>query len=111
MARTMLFGIVCLLMGAVAFTRTTGQSLLAGLVLLGTPVFVYEGPREAADLTLAFFVLATVILFFLYQRKQKPILLALAGFASGLAAWTKNEGLLFILAVCMACALHCVSAS
>jgi hypothetical protein len=101
----MLFGTVCLLMGAVAFTRTTGQSLLAGLVLLGTPVFVYEGPREAADLTLAFFVLATVILFFLYQRKQKPILPALAGFATGLAAWTKNEGLLFILAVCLACAI------
>jgi hypothetical protein len=100
----MLFGIIFLLMGAVAFTRTTGQSLLAGLVLLGTPVFVYEGPREAADLTLSFFVLATVILFFLYQRKQKPILVTLAGFASGLAAWTKNEGLLFVLAVCLACA-------
>lgn len=100
----MLIGIACLLTGAIAFTRTTGQSLLAGLVLLGTPIFVYEGPREAADLTLSFFVLATVVLLFLYQRKQKPVLLALAGFASGLAAWTKNEGLLFILAVCVACA-------
>ncbi len=100
----MLFGMLCLLMGAVAFTRTTGQSLLAGLVLLGTPVFVYESPREAADLTLAFFVLAVIVSIFLYSRKQKPLWLVLAGFASVLAAWTKNEGLLFILAVCLAVA-------
>lgn len=97
-----LFGLTCLLMGSMAWIRTRGQSLLAGLALLGTPVFVYEAPREAADLTVAFFVLATIACIFLFQRTQKNVLLVFAGFASALAAWTKNEGLLFILATCAA---------
>ena len=101
----MYIGILCLLMGAVARVRTKGQSLLAGLVLLGTPAFIYEAPREAADLTLSFFMLGTTIMFFLYQREEKNILLSLAGFSCGLAAWTKNEGLLFLLAASAVCAL------
>jgi 4-amino-4-deoxy-L-arabinose transferase-like glycosyltransferase len=101
----MLLGVIALLMGVVAYVRTTGQALLAGLVLLGTPVFVYEGPREAADLTLSFFVLVTAVMFFLYNRDRKPAQLILAGLATGLAAWTKNEGLLFMLAAIAICAL------
>lgn len=101
----MYLGILCLLMGALAGVRTKGQALLAGLVFLGTPVFIYEAPREAADLTLSFFALASAVAFFLYHREENPALLSLAGFSSGLAAWTKNEGLLFALAACAVCAL------
>jgi hypothetical protein len=92
-----LLGIFCLLMGAIAHLRTTGQSFLAGIALLAMPVFYYTAAREEADLTVAFFILATLALLFLYSNDRKPALIALAGLTAGLAAWTKNEGLLFLL--------------
>ncbi len=96
-------GLVSLLIGAVAILRTTGQSLLASIVLLGTPIYVYESPREAADLTLAFFILATVACLIIYHREQNANFLFLAGLASSFGAWTKNEGLLFALISAAAC--------
>ena len=92
-----LIGIFCVLMGAIAQLRTTGQSLLAGITLLAVPVFYYTAAREEADITVAFFILATFALLYLYNNEQKPALIALAGLTAGLAAWTKNEGLLFLL--------------
>jgi hypothetical protein len=37
------------------------------------------------------------VLIYLYATSKKPGLLILAGFMAGLAAWTKNEGSLFVL--------------
>ena len=93
-----LIGIFCMLMGTIAHLRTTGQSLLAGSVLLAMPVFDYTAAREEADLTVAFFILATLALPFLYNMERKPVLIVLAGLSAGFAAWTKNEGLLFLFA-------------
>lgn len=93
----LLIGLVFLFAGSVALLRTPGQSILAGIILLGTPVYIYEGPREATDLTLAFFILACVSSLFLYHRERNPRLLVVSALASTLAAWTKNEGLPFLL--------------
>ena len=92
-----LLGIFLVLMGALAHIRTTGQSLLAGVVLLALPVFYYTAAREEADLAVAFFILATLTLLFLHDTGHGPEWITLAGLTAGLAAWTKNEGLLFLL--------------
>ena len=92
-----LIGIFCVLMGALAHLRTTGQSLLGGITLLAIPILYYTAAREEADLAVAFFILATISLLFLFVQERRSILLVLAGLSAGFAAWTKNEGLLFLL--------------
>lgn len=80
---------------AVALTRTIGQAGLAALVLMGTPVFVFTGSVMIADIPVMFFIFSSGLLMFLSRLQEEPILLGLSGFMAGLAAWTKNEGLLF----------------
>jgi 4-amino-4-deoxy-L-arabinose transferase-like glycosyltransferase len=98
------FGTVVLLFSAVSLMRNEVRGFLAGAVLMGTPLFIIHGARQHADIPLAFFILATVVLICLQDRlkgnSMAPIVLA--GITGGLAAWTKNEGLLFLVAVVMA---------
>jgi hypothetical protein len=87
------------LLGAViASLRNSTQGVLAALVLLGTPVFLMIGFWQIADAPLAFFMLATVGLLCLHDRTGAAGKggLILAGMMAGFAAWTKNEGLLFL---------------
>ncbi len=74
---------------------------VAGAVLLGTPFFVTLGANQHADVPLGGFVLATVTLLALAHRwgAAARSLWALAGAMAGFAAWTKNEGLLFVVAI------------
>ncbi len=83
---------------AVASLRGRAQGLLALLTLLGTPMFLNRGGSQCADVPLALYLLASLWLLLLDQRRHRPGLIVLAGFSAGLAAWTKNEGLLFIAA-------------
>ena len=78
--------------------------LLAGTVLLGTKAFVMLGAAQYADVPLAFFILASVLLLALDDAAEQssPGLVLLAGLCAGLAAWTKNEGLLFLVVVLFA---------
>ncbi len=92
-----LVSIFCVLMGTIAHLRTTGQALLAGITLLAIPVIYRTTAREEADIPLAFFMLATLTLPFLYDKERKPPLIVLAGLSAGFAGWTKNEGLLFLI--------------
>jgi hypothetical protein len=59
---------------------------------------------QYADVPLAFFYLATLVLLCLsdHVEEGRGGLLALAGLACGMAAWTKNEGLLFMACVLLA---------
>jgi 4-amino-4-deoxy-L-arabinose transferase-like glycosyltransferase len=88
-----------LLAGVVARLRGATTGLLAGLVLLSTDYFLRHGAYQYADTPLSFFILATLALTFLHARKlaRGPGLLVLAGLCATCAAWTKNEGLLFLL--------------
>ncbi|MGD2153412.1 MAG: phospholipid carrier-dependent glycosyltransferase [Gemmatimonadales bacterium] len=90
-----------LLLGALASLRSPGQGLLAAIVLLCCNSLVYEGANQYADVPLAFFMLATFVVLALADSVKEggTGLVVLAGLASGLAAWTKNEGLLFVLAL------------
>jgi hypothetical protein len=90
-----------LLVFSVAILRSRSQGYLAGLVLMGSPYFLDMGAYQFADIPLAFFFLATLVAFFLHDRfsDRHDCTLMLAGLTAALAAWTKNEGLLFLLCV------------
>ncbi len=100
MIQSALFGIACagLFVGALACTKSLGQAALGLIVLWGTPAVVNEGARELADLPLAYLMLGTAILIYLYVLHRKPGLLVLAGITAGLGAWMKNEGSVFVIA-------------
>jgi hypothetical protein len=100
-AATFTFGTVALLAGAIAVLRTPTQGLLAGLVLLSTPFFIVHGTSLYADVPLGFFFLATLVCLALDARYEESgsRFAILAGTAAGLSMWTKNEGLLFTLAI------------
>jgi hypothetical protein len=74
---------------------------LSGLLLLATPSFLYLFPDQTADIPIALYMLATVALLQFAEawREVRRPLLVLAGLSAGFTAWTKNEGLLFVVAV------------
>ncbi len=86
-----------LLGASLNLTKSLGQASVALLLLLGSSLIGNEGASQRADLPLAYFFLGTIVLIYLYATSRKPGLLILAGFMAGLAAWTKNEGSLFVL--------------
>jgi hypothetical protein len=91
---------LALLTGAISFLRGPSQGLLAGLVLLGHGYFFETAASQLADVPLAFFALVAIVSLALADRKDSSVghlFVALAGLSAGLAAWTKNEGLLFLL--------------
>lgn len=97
------FSTVGLLFSGLSILRGQSQALLGGTVLLATPFFVEQGTSQYADVPLAFFFLATIVLLCFHDAgTRQPGLLALAGLTAGFAAWTKNEGLLFLGAVVLA---------
>jgi hypothetical protein len=93
------FATVGLAVSALALLRGWSAAMIGGLILLGTAGFLMEGPFQYADVPLAFYYQATFVLFFLADAaaEGRRRALVLAGLAMGLAAWTKNEGLVFAL--------------
>ena len=82
-------------------------ALLGGMALLCSPFFIELGTWQYADIPLSFFVLATLVLLHISDDRdveghRRSGVLALAGFAAGCAAWTKNEGILFLCAILLA---------
>ena len=98
------FATAGVLYAGVSAIRSRMQGALAALLLLGTKFFVLHGASQFADIPLAFFFLATLVLLALpaVWPEDRPRLLLLAGVMGGLAAWTKNEGLLFLVATPLA---------
>jgi hypothetical protein len=98
------FAIVGLIGSSIALLRTRSQGYLAALVLLGTSYLIKHGTSQYADVPLAFYILATLVLFCLYDHSKTSSsgALALAGTTAGLASWTKNEGGLFLAVIIIA---------
>jgi len=95
------FGTVGLLVSALSLLRGRAAAMLGGLTLLTTPFFIEQGAAQYADIPLSFFILATLALLCADDEDSHHGLtshrcLVLAGLAVGFAAWTKNEGLLFL---------------
>jgi hypothetical protein len=96
------FGTLALIVSSVSVLRTRTQGYLAGLVLLEPFLFFRVGTYLYADTPVGFFLLAALVLFCLHDRGaggEGRRLLMMAGMMAGFAAWTKNEGLLFVAAV------------
>jgi len=98
------FALVGLVVSSLAMLRGENQGYCGGLVLIGSPFFILMGASQLADVPLAFFLLASIVLCIVHDRLpdgHHPVLV-LAGVAAGLVAWTKNEGLLIVLVVLLA---------
>ena len=95
------FATVILMIFSVSRLQSKNQGLIAGMVLLGAPFLIYNGASLVADVPAGFYILATVVLYCFIDERQKksPGLVILCGAMAGFAAWTKNEGLLLIIAV------------
>jgi hypothetical protein len=81
--------LIALAAGGVAAHRGETLGLLAAMTLASTPALLHQVPAQYADIPLACYI-AGAIVFVLLDR---PLL---AGVFAGCAAWTKDEGLLFL---------------
>ncbi|MFH1419323.1 MAG: hypothetical protein ABII12_13700 [Planctomycetota bacterium] len=90
-----------LLTSAVSVLVGTFRGLLAGIAILGTCYFIRHGAYQYADIPLSFFILASIVLLYLHGRTTGRTrgLLYLSGMMAGMAAWTKNEGVLFVAGI------------
>jgi hypothetical protein len=81
---------------AVARLRGVGWAMLALWVLLGAPQFTQIAAEQLADVPVAMFALLAVVMV---SVTESPATLLAAGAAASMAAWTKNEGMLHLVAV------------
>jgi hypothetical protein len=103
------FGTVGVLFSSLSILRGRMMATLGAIAMLSTPFFIEQGASQYADVPLAFFFLATIVLLCLQgESPEDPSappgrgFLVMAGLAAGFAAWTKNEGILFIFAIIFA---------
>jgi hypothetical protein len=81
--------------------RGGGQGWLAGAALLGPPLYAGTVGIQYADVPLGYFFVAAAAAFVAYDHTGRTgrLFPTLAGGFAALAAWTKNEGVLFLAAV------------
>jgi len=104
------FSTVALLFSALARLRGSTSAMLGSIALLLTPSFLELGAWQYADIPLSFFFLATLALLHLQDDEHSRLgarpgslgFLVLAGLSAGFAAWTKNEGVLFLCSLVIA---------
>jgi len=96
------FGLVFLLSSSLSIFKNKNQGYLAGMVMLSTFTFMYQGASQCADIPIAFFFLATIILLCLKDKYNENSLLILAGITAGVSLWCKNEGAVFIISIFIA---------
>jgi|GEM_PF-7121559 len=87
--------------GFLQLFRSRLAGWFAGLFLLGTPFFAFHITSQYADILLGYYFLASAVLFswWLIEDGQRAGMLALVGVLATLAAWTKEEGMLFLLII------------
>ena len=94
-----LYAAIFCLVALIASLRSARLGLLAGWALLGTPFFLRESAGLQADVAVSYFSLSALALISLgecrYPDRIGPQ--AAAGVMAALAAWTKNEGILFLV--------------
>lgn len=97
------FATVGVLFSSLSMLRGRTSAMLATIALVATPAFIEQGTAQYADVPLSFFYLAAIVLlclsdYWVTNNLSGPTgLLVLTGLAAGFAAWTKNEGLLFLV--------------
>jgi hypothetical protein len=99
-----LFGLAGIIYMTTAYLRSSSQASLVVILLLATPGLLLYSTFQTADVPLTYFFAGSVSLFILGVNEQNRSLLFLSGIMAGLAAWTKNEGIPFVL-IMLFCAL------
>jgi hypothetical protein len=94
-----LFGMAGIIYCVIAYLRSSSQAAIAVILLLGTPGLLLFSTFQTADIPLTYFFLASVSLFVLAGKENNRGLLFLSGMMAGLSAWTKNEGLPFVILI------------
>jgi hypothetical protein len=94
---------IALMIGSVSVRRNDWLGLAAGAALVAAPEFLRHGAYQMADVPLGFYFLLAFSLLQLSEiSSHRAILVAGAGLSAGLAAWTKNEGMLFAAVLTLA---------
>jgi len=94
-----LLGTAGIVFSVIAYLRSSSQAAIAVIVLLATPGLLLFSTFQTADIPLTYFLLASTSLLILARNENNRGLLFLSGMMASLAAWTKNEGLPFILII------------
>ena len=84
--------------GGISILRGPMPGLLAGLIVICTPALAAEVPQQYADVPIA----ASFTCALIFAMLDRPLW---AGVFAGLAAWTKDEGILFAVVLLAALAL------
>ena len=90
-------GIVAVACRSVWRARSTSRAAVTAAAILASPAFVRHSSSQCADIPLAFYVLGTFL--WISRAVESPSNSRswyVAGASAGLAAWTKNEGILFL---------------
>jgi hypothetical protein len=97
------FATLCLLYASVNKLQGKNKGYISALTIFATYGFFTFGASQYADLPVGHFILATLVLFVLgdSQHYHRLSLSFLAGITTSCALWTKNEGFLFLVAVCL----------
>lgn len=99
-------GATGLLASTLGILRGRALALVGCTLLLGTASFVALTAALYADVPLSFYILATLALLCLQDRHPQDLrFTAVAGLMAGFAAWTRNEGIIFIAALILARAI------
>ena len=85
-----------ILFSGLALLKDSKQAALATIVLVASPMVINYGVSQQADIPIAGFILASMLLVALFLKTGDVKLLILYGLFTGLTAWIKNEGYLFI---------------
>ena len=92
---------LCIVAGMLTRLRAGAGAAVAGIALLGVPFYASQGASQCSDVPVSAFVAlsASVMAWAVaVEDGRRGPTWMLAGAAASLAAWTKNEGLLFFLA-------------
>jgi len=89
---------VVIVASAVSLLSTPAAGLTAGILLLGSVQMVHEGTTQYADTALGAFAAAAMTFLSMAERSGGRAHAILGGACAALAAWTKNEGALMLLA-------------
>ncbi len=93
-------GTTGILTSTLGILRGKAQAFTGGILLIGTISFTENAANQYADIPLSFAILATLALLCLQDRHPEDLRFSvLAGLMAGFAAWTKNEGLMFLAVI------------
>jgi hypothetical protein len=93
--------------GAVRVVRTHSQALIALAAVVGSAGFIGNAAVQLSDFPLAAYLFCALAAIVGAERLGQPSLVLIAGLCSGLAAWTKFEGLYYCGALVLVALWRC----